>query len=70
MSEYKISGEDSFSNIIDETDGRGGVGRQGRGSGLGLSGRDRRSTVVTFKLSTGVTWVTLRSPHNPQYLPP
>ena len=35
----KISGEERFSNIIEETDGRGGVGRQGRGSDLGLPGR-------------------------------
>ena len=34
----EISGEDNFSDVIDETDGRGGVGRQGWGSGLGLSG--------------------------------
>ena len=25
--------------------------------------------MVTFKLSTGITRVALRSPHNPQYLP-
>ena len=36
---YKISGEERFSNIIEETDGRGGVGRKGRGSDLGLPGR-------------------------------